>query len=187
MKKKIGMVTTSIDILHETNFISLKRANYSNPKGRQLTWDYISRKANQRVVSIVAQNPLSRKVLLIKQFRVPISKWVIEFPKGLIENGESAEVAAKRELKEETGYEGSVTRIHQLLSANPYLTDEYTILAEMVIEDQIPGQTDLEDTEEICSFWINREEFKETFLAKDEKNCSYIIETPVVTFFMEAK
>jgi len=42
--------------------------------------------------------------VLEKQWRAPVDKMVIEVPAGLIDEGESAEEAAVRELREETGY-----------------------------------------------------------------------------------
>lgn len=38
------------------------------------------------------------------QYRAPIDKVTIEVPAGLIDEGETVEEAAIRELKEETGY-----------------------------------------------------------------------------------
>lgn len=49
------------------------------------------------------------EILLQKQFRPPVEKIVIEVPAGLIDAGETAEEAAVRELKEETGYVGTVS------------------------------------------------------------------------------
>ncbi len=44
------------------------------------------------------------EIVLQKQYRPPLDKIVIELPAGLIDAGETAEQAAIRELKEETGY-----------------------------------------------------------------------------------
>ncbi|QIB68865.1 NUDIX hydrolase [Aminipila butyrica] len=44
------------------------------------------------------------KVLLVRQFRKPVEKVVLEVPAGKIEKGEDPYETAVRELKEETGY-----------------------------------------------------------------------------------
>ena len=47
-------------------------------------------------------------ILLQKQFRPPIDAVTIEVPAGLLDEGETAEECAVRELREETGYTGVV-------------------------------------------------------------------------------
>jgi ADP-ribose pyrophosphatase len=45
------------------------------------------------------------RILLVKQFRLPAAKDLWELPAGRIDPGETALQAAKRELREETGYQ----------------------------------------------------------------------------------
>lgn len=54
-------------------------------------------------VSVVALNSANR-VVLVRQYRKAINRFLIEVPAGGIDPEEKAENAALRELKEETGY-----------------------------------------------------------------------------------
>ncbi len=64
------------------------------------------------------------KIALVKQYRYVYGKEIYEIPAGKIDEGESGEEAAKRELEEETGYRA--TALKKLLDVypSPGYTDE---------------------------------------------------------------
>jgi ADP-ribose pyrophosphatase len=71
-------------------------------------WEYVERCKAKAGVVIVALTP-ENKLLFVEQYRIPVCSRVIEFPAGLAgdleeHSDEELEVAAKRELLEETGY-----------------------------------------------------------------------------------
>lgn len=69
-------------------------------------WEFVQRKGSTGVVIIVAMTK-EQKVILVEQYRMPVGKNVIELPAGLVGDvhaRESFEVAAQRELFEETGW-----------------------------------------------------------------------------------
>ena len=68
------------------------------------------------------------KVVLIKQYRFPIEKEIWELPAGKLNKGEDSEIAAKRELKEETGYIAEkLEKVSEFYMAPGYSTEYMTI------------------------------------------------------------
>ena len=59
--------------------------------------------------------------MIIVQYRPPVEAFCVEFPAGLIDEGESPEQAAVRELREETGYSGKVCKFIPYHSNAGYL------------------------------------------------------------------
>ena len=97
------------EVLYSADWLELKR------RGR---YEFISRKRCSGVVIIVPVTD-SGEMILVEQFRAAVGKKVLELPAGLVGDepafkGESFEVAAKRELLEETGFEAQ--RISFLMS-----------------------------------------------------------------------
>jgi 8-oxo-dGTP pyrophosphatase MutT (NUDIX family) len=83
------------------------------------------------VVALTADD----RVVLIRQYRHGLGAVHFEIPAGTTDPGEtSLELAARRELLEETGYSGGTWSLWMTLSANPALQNNltYTFLAEGV-------------------------------------------------------
>ena len=85
-------------------FIKLWGTEFFDRNGNPQLWEWIE-KAQAVLVFPVTRH---REVVLIKNFRVPLEKYVIEIPAGLRDKpGETPLEVAQRELLEESGYTGS--------------------------------------------------------------------------------
>jgi 8-oxo-dGTP pyrophosphatase MutT (NUDIX family) len=100
------MEIISKKILWKGKFMSAVEITYRDAHGAVRTWEALERVGIGGIVVMVGVTPVG-KVILEKQFRPPLGRDVIELPAGLVEPGESFEVAAKRELIEETGWAAS--------------------------------------------------------------------------------
>jgi ADP-ribose pyrophosphatase len=102
-------------------FISAKR------RGR---WEYATRARDIRAVVILAID--DGHVLLVDQHRVPLGRRCLELPAGLVGDGaagEAVEVAAVRELEEETGYRAERVVDLGRFHASPGMSSEgFTLL-----------------------------------------------------------
>jgi ADP-ribose pyrophosphatase len=105
-----------LEVVWEGRFIAAKR------KGR---WEFVSRTRNVTAAAILAVH--EGHVVLVEQFRVPLSCMSLELPAGLVgdeEEGEGIETAAIRELEEETGYRaGRMTDLGRF-HASPGMSSE---------------------------------------------------------------
>lgn len=106
-------------------------------------WEYVSRSRSIRAAVILAVD--DGHVLLVEQYRTPLSKRCIELPAGLIgdddgSEGEHALDAAGRELEEETGYRaGELIDAGEFMSSPGMVSESFTLVIAKNLEKVGPG------------------------------------------------
>ena len=101
---------------YDGHFLKINRDRVRLPDGKESQREYV---VHPGAVAIIAILPDGR-VVMERQFRYPHHRTFIEFPAGKIDPGEEPLATARRELKEETGYEAAewqhLTTIHPLIA-----------------------------------------------------------------------
>ena len=98
--------------------------HYKNPRNDKLIKTTVLNAYD--AVTVIALTK-DKKVLMLRQFRFGIGAYTLELPGGMVDSGEKDLVAAKRELKEETGAVGVNWRRIGQVQANPgFMTSKVT-------------------------------------------------------------
>ncbi|MBV8810282.1 MAG: NUDIX hydrolase [Acidobacteriaceae bacterium] len=99
------------------------------------------------------------RILLVKQFRLPAEQYLWELPAGRLDPGESPLEAAKRELREETGYQAKTwTDIAAFWASPGYVAEKMNIF---LAEDLTEGVQEPMEDERIEIRWFPQAEVGE--------------------------
>ncbi|KAI0688739.1 NUDIX hydrolase domain-like protein [Cytidiella melzeri] len=105
----------------DAKWVTLKKILWSDPNGKERVWESAERTTRGSsgidAVAVLAilrseTGAFPTSTVIIEQYRPPVDGFVV----GLIDEGETAEQAAIRELEEETGY-----KAHKIIESSPVI------------------------------------------------------------------
>jgi len=153
---KIEFVKKITDYFH----LNMFEISYLDTNARKRIWHFASRNDSPKCVSghfetpdavvIVPYHAEQQKMVIIKEFRVPLGDYQYGFPAGLVDDGETVATSVKRELKEETGLVVSmINRLSPPVYSSSGLTDESIVMAYVECFGNVSkqGNTSSEDIE----------------------------------------
>ncbi|MFP4067644.1 MAG: NUDIX hydrolase [Spirochaetaceae bacterium] len=132
--------------IYDARIFEVERVERESADGRTAEFALISSPDWVQVVA-TTRNPEGRECfVLVRQFRQGARRLTIELPGGMVDDGEDPEDAARRELKEETGFTADRLIRVGSVSPNPAIMDNtaYTFVAP---EARLVAEQDLDVNE----------------------------------------
>ncbi|KAI0897228.1 MutT/nudix family protein [Annulohypoxylon nitens] len=148
----------------DAEWAKLVKLTYTDSKSQTRTWESAERTTRPKNsdidgVGIVAilEKPTGPEIVLQKQYRAPIDKVTIEVPAGLVDEGETVEEAAIRELKEETGYVAKPSETSPMMFNDPGFCNTNLRMVHVTVDMSLPENQNLQPE-------LEEDEFIEVFL-----------------------
>lgn len=140
--------------VYKSNIFTVTEEHATDPDGFEIRRSIVRHKGSAVMMAMDEK----KRVLLVRQFRLPASKRLWELPAGRIDPGETALQAARRELIEETGYRARKWK--KLVSYWPspgYVGEKMTVF---LATELTAGEATPMDDERIEARWFTRKELE---------------------------
>ncbi|MCO1600009.1 NUDIX domain-containing protein [Desulfosporosinus nitroreducens] len=126
------------EVLFEGRMLRLDRDTVRLPNGHESTREVVRHPGAVGIIAI-----LDQQVLLVRQYRYAIAQGTLEIPAGKLDPQEPPLDCAVRELREETGYRGTMEHISTFYTT-PGFTDEvmHLFLARDLVWDPLTPDDD---------------------------------------------
>eukprot|EP00512_Aurantiochytrium_limacinum_P013056 CAMPEP_0171569656 /NCGR_PEP_ID=MMETSP0961-20121227/2480_1 /TAXON_ID=87120 /ORGANISM="Aurantiochytrium limacinum, Strain ATCCMYA-1381" /LENGTH=257 /DNA_ID=CAMNT_0012123999 /DNA_START=75 /DNA_END=844 /DNA_ORIENTATION=- len=153
-------------------WLQLKKTYFIDENGVDREWETAERVTRKSgipdavfIIAFLDRGRDEEELLLVSQFRPCVDSYVLEFPAGLVDEGETAEEAALRELREETGYIGSNPQATPIVPADAGMTNSMLQFVQVHVDMSLPEnkrpKQELEETESIQTHYVPRSELRE--------------------------
>lgn len=161
------------ELIYKGSIIDYYKDTIQVPNGNVVKWDYIDHNGAAAVVAVRDDG----KILMVRQYRNALDRYTLEVPAGGL-NGkdEPTNVAAARELEEETGYRcKSLERLVEIRTTVAFCNEKIDIY---LAKDLVPSVQHLDEDEFINVEAYTVEELKELIRCgkiQDSKTISAIL------------
>lgn len=161
--------TVSTKRIYDGIVVNLRVDTVELPDGKTALRDIVEHPGGVGIVAITDDN----KILMVKQYRKPIEKAIIELPAGKLDKNEDIEVCGRRELEEETGYKAKEFTYLGYMYPSPGFDDEVTHL--YLARDLYKGEVNLDEDEYLDVYKYDISEVKEMIMNNEINDAKTVI------------
>lgn len=136
---------THAETIARTRLFRVERIGLRFDNGNEVEFERL-RNSGRGAVLVIPQLDTST-VLMIREYVAGMDRYEISFPKGVMDEGESPEQTADREIQEEIGYGANQLRVLKILSVAPGYSDYQTHI--VLATDLYPKKLSGDEPEEI--------------------------------------
>ena len=108
MSSEDRAVRIATDVKYRGRIFSVREDRVTLPGGRTVQMDLVEHRGSVVLLPMISP----RELVMVRQYRYAIDRWIWELPAGSVEAGEDPDEAARRECREEVRLEpGSIARL----------------------------------------------------------------------------
>ncbi|MEQ1572883.1 MAG: NUDIX hydrolase [Vicinamibacterales bacterium] len=147
------IIPSEIRTIYEGRIFTVQVETITLPKGGELKAEIVRHPGSVVIVPVTD----SGEIVLVRQYRHPLGRWVWELPAGSLKRGEDPEQAAARECHEEVGkIPGRIDRLGAFFPTPGYCDEEMSIYRASRLRDpevaDVPAQPDADEDIETKAF-----------------------------------
>jgi ADP-ribose pyrophosphatase len=147
----MGPASQKIETIYQAKVFRLCRETVTLPNGVTTTVDVIHHPGSSAVVPLLADG----RVVMIRQYRHSLRRFLWEIPAGTLNPGEDYLQCARRELVEEVGYQAHhFEELTEILSAPGYSDERIQIFLARNLE-HVPQNLDKDEVLEVVPLPLN--------------------------------
>ena len=150
---KFKETTVRKKVLYKGKILSLRVDDVTLPDGKQAVREIVEHHGGSCVLCV-----RNGKILLVRQYRYAYGETVWEIPAGKLNEGESPEETAARELEEECGYSAKTVTLMFTVYPSPGYTDE--IIRIYRAENLVKTHTHKDEDEFLTSRWVSEDKVR---------------------------
>jgi len=130
MDENLKETFLSTEQIYAGKIVNLRRDTVRLPNGKEASREVVEHPGAVAVVPVLPDG----RVLMVRQFRHPVGRVLLEIPAGKLDAGEDPDVCARRELEEETGHRAGSLERRASIFTGPGFTNE---MIHMYIADDL--------------------------------------------------